>query len=156
METPELGVTPKDPLLDHSLDATSLRQELNIAEKRHAKVAHLLSVQVFHKNTLNPPGTWSYTETPLAAITKLGGLAHPRDFSLKVYKRRVFHLLSNVDNETAMIEVDRLAMSVSDEREDMKQVIQRMAKEVHWHHAVLEYEASSRKKLPACIGPIGN
>ncbi|KAF2449347.1 hypothetical protein P171DRAFT_506920 [Karstenula rhodostoma CBS 690.94] len=154
-QTQQLCGSCKDPLLQHSLDATNLRQELYAAEKLDAKLAHLLSVQVFYRSTFSPPGTWSYTEAPLVAVAKLGRLAPPHDFSLDVFKRHAFHVLNKFDNETPKKRVENLAMGIPDEREDMKQVIHCMAKEIHWHQAVLEYEASSRQKLPSCIAPIG-
>lgn len=154
-QTQELRESTKDPIVQHSLDATNLRQELYVAERLDAKLAHLLSVQVFYKSTLNPPGTWSYIEAPLIAVAKLGRLAPPHDLSLEVFKRRVFHVLNISDNEAAKKQVENLAMEIPDDREDLKQVIHCMAKEIHWHNAVLEYEASSRQKLPSCIGPIG-
>ncbi|KAJ4359675.1 uncharacterized protein N0V89_000231 [Didymosphaeria variabile] len=154
-KTHELCESSLDPLLEHSLEATTIRQELYLADKLNAKLAHLLSVQVFHKNTLNAPGTWCYTEVPLVAITRLGRLAPPRDFSVEVQRRRIFYRLNKLDNEATKREMKKLAIAVSDESEDLKQIVQRMAKEIHWHHAVLEYEASSRQKLPLCSGPIG-
>jgi hypothetical protein len=154
-QTQELSESSEDPLLDHSLDATSLRQELYAAEKLNAKLAHLLSVQVFYKSTLSPPGTWSYIEAPLAAVAKLGRLLPPHDLGLDVFKLRVFNMLNKAGNAEAKKQVENLAMTISDEREDLKQVIQAMAKEIYWHGAVLEYKASSRQKLPLCTAPIG-
>jgi hypothetical protein len=154
-QTQELSGSSRDPLLDHSLDATNLRQELYAAEKLNAKLAHLLSVQVFYKSTLNSSGTWSYIEAPLVAVAKLGRLAPPRDLGFDVFQRRAFHMLHKVGNPVAKKLVENLAMAISDEREDLKQVIQGMAKEIHWYNAVLEYEASSRQKLPLCTAPIG-
>ena len=154
-KTGDFNSTSSDPLLDHSLDATNLRQELRIANKLGAKLTNLLSVQVFHKNSLNPAGTWSYTEAPLVMTKELGGLAPPRDHTIDVYKRRAFHTLTSVSNSDAKKEVDKLALIAYGEREDMQQVIQSMAKEVHWHNAVLEYESTSRQKIPLCSGYIG-
>ncbi|KAL1594541.1 hypothetical protein SLS60_010301 [Paraconiothyrium brasiliense] len=154
-DTHELCGSSLDPLLEYSLNATTLRQEMYLADKLGADLAHLLSVQVFHKNTLNAPGTWSYVEAPLVAITKLGRLAPPRNFRVDVHRRRIFHILKKLNNGASKMEVEKLANSMADESEDLKQVIQRMAKEIHWHHAVLEYETSSRQKLPLCNGPIG-
>lgn len=154
-ETQVLDVTSVDPILEHSLDTANLRQEIYVADMVDAKLAHLLSVQVFYKNILNPVGTWSYAETPLLAIKELGRLAQPHDLSSDVYRRRAFHLLSKIDNAAALKEVEKLSISSLDEAENIQQVIQQMAKEVHWHHAVLEYEGARRQKLPSCAGPIG-
>ena len=154
-KTEDLGITSKDPLLDHSLDVTNLRHELRIAEKLGAKLTNVLSVQVFHKNSLNAAGTWSYTEAPLVLTKELGGLARPHDRTVDVYRRRVFYTLNKVNSSSAKKEVDKLALIAYGEREDMQQVIQSMAKEVHWYHAVLEYETASRQKLPLCTGSIG-
>lgn len=151
----ELCANPEDSLLKRSLDATSMGQEIHAAQLLDAKLVHLLSVQVFYQNTLNALSTWSYTEAPVVAITKLGRVAPPQDVSVDVYRRRAFHAINKVDDEAAKKEVDNLAMTVPSEREDMQQVILSLAKEVHWHHAVHEYETLSRKKLPLCSGPIG-
>ncbi|KAL5423095.1 hypothetical protein PMIN04_004161 [Paraphaeosphaeria minitans] len=153
-QTQELCESAQDPLLQHSLDATNLRQEIYAAKKLDAKLAHLVSVQIFYKSNLNPPGTWSYTEAPLVAVAKLGRLAPPHDLGLDVFKRRAFHTLNQSDNKAARKQAENLAMDIPDDRDEMKQVIHCMAKELHWHNAVLEYEALSRQKLPSCTGPI--
>ncbi|KAL5374810.1 hypothetical protein DPSP01_011646 [Paraphaeosphaeria sporulosa] len=153
-QTQELCESPEDPLLQHSLEATNLRQEIYATKKLDAKLAHLVSVQIFYKSNLNPPGTWSYTEAPLVAVAKLGRLAPPHDLGLDVFKRRVFHNLKSLDNEAARKQAENLAMGIPDDRDDLKQVVHCMAKELHWHNTVLEYEALSRQKLPSCTGPI--
>ncbi|KAF1977530.1 hypothetical protein BU23DRAFT_500416 [Bimuria novae-zelandiae CBS 107.79] len=153
-KTEELSTTSEDPILDHCLHATKLQQELHIAGIFHAKLTHLLSFQIFHKNALNRWDAWSYTEAPLVVVKKLGRLAQPFDFSLEVYKRLFFQMLSKADHATAMEEVEKLAKAAADERSDIRQLVRRMAKEVQWHDAVLHYQATARQKLPMCIGPI--
>ncbi|KAJ4295502.1 hypothetical protein N0V90_007515 [Kalmusia sp. IMI 367209] len=144
----------KNPVLNYSLDATNLRHELYAANMSDAEYAHLLSIQVSYQNTLNPPGHWTYTQAPLAILTKLGRLAPPMDVSSELYKRRVFNMLAKVDNELAKKEVDNLVIFTSNERQEIQQVVHRMRREIYWHHEVLEYEATSRQKLPSCCGPI--
>jgi hypothetical protein len=154
-EIQELNLGSSDPILNSSLSGTPL-QDLRNAQAVGATNVHLLSVQVLHQNSLNPANCWSYTEAQLVITKNLGGLAFPINMSAELYKRQFFHRFSKLgaDADSAQLELETLAAATPDTFEELKQLIQRMVKEIRWHKTVLEYETTSRQKLPTRPGPI--
>ena len=144
-----------DTLFQDSLDATNVRQELRVAEALGATLTDILTVQVFYKNSLNPAGTWSYTEAPLVVIKRLGKLPHPHGYAQDIYKRRIFHITRTFSNLTADKELRRLATEASFKEPELQQVVADALKELDWQRAVLKYEATARQELPLCADSVG-
>lgn len=154
-ETQELDLEMIDPVLHSSLGET-LRQDLRNAQAIGATSVHLLTVQVVHQNSLQPPNCWNYTESQLVVTKDLGGLASPINLPLELYKRQFFHRFSRHDAnaDSAQPELEILAVATPDTYEELKQLAQRMSKEIRCHKAILEYEMAYRQKLPIRPGPI--
>lgn len=154
-QTSPIDSDSDDPLFQDSLNSTSLRQELHVAEMLDATLADLLTVQVFYKNSLSLTGTWSYTEAPLVVVKHLGGLPFPHDDAQDIYKRQVFHIVSKSDSTTAEKELIELSMEVPHKGPELEQVIADTLKELKWQRAALGYETAEREKRPTRTGSIG-
>jgi hypothetical protein len=135
------GVTLKstDPLSNTSLSDT-VRQDLRNAQAVGATNAHLLSVQLVHQNSLQPTNTWSYTEAQLIVHKDLGILAPPLNTAMDLYKRYFFHRFSRLSSTTdpTQMELDTLTVATPETFGELKQLVQRLAKERRAHKATFE------------------
>lgn len=71
-ETQSVKLDSDDPILNSSLDANGLRQELLNAVRMGATKVHILDVQVLHHTSLHGARSWIYTESPLILTRELG------------------------------------------------------------------------------------
>ncbi|KAH7384444.1 hypothetical protein BKA66DRAFT_441023 [Pyrenochaeta sp. MPI-SDFR-AT-0127] len=143
------------PSFSSSLDVEDLKQDLRNAVAVNTIQDHLLDLQVFHQNTLHIADCWNYTETPLLLTRDLGGLASPVNTVLEAYKREYFYTLVHLTADEAKTEAENLVNSARGSSEQAtKRVAERMAKEIHCHHAIQDCEYGCRQDLPPCFGPI--
>ena len=115
---------------------------------------HPLDVQVYHQNTLHGSDCWNYTETPFLIVRDLGGLATPFDTTAEVHKRQWFDKFVRLNTDTARVEAEALLSTLTEDQESLRELVQRILKEVDHYQQVLEYEQEHRQKLPLCPGPI--
>ncbi|KAF2036586.1 hypothetical protein EK21DRAFT_51494 [Setomelanomma holmii] len=143
-----------NPVFNSSLDVKGLRQDLQNAVTLGATKVHILDVQLYHRNTINTVDCWNYTEAPLIIIEDLGGLAHPVDVALEVYKRQYFHKFVQLTTDEARVDIDHLLAIVGVDNELARKILGRMAKEIQCQEEIRKYERELRQKLPLCPGPI--
>lgn len=152
--TKEVNLLSQNPIFNSSLDVKDLRQQLQNAATLKAIKVHLLDVQVYHQNTLHRTDCWNYTETPFLVVRKLGGLAPPFDAAVEVHKRRLFRNFVRLHTDAATKEAESILATLTDDREPLGKLIQRILKEAERYRQVLEYEQEHRQRLPLCPGPI--
>lgn len=143
-----------NPVFNSSLDVKGLRQDCQNSEAVGASKVHVLDVQLYHRDSINAPDCWNYTETPLTLIREMGDLIPPVDAIAEVYKRHYFHKFGELGIAEALAEADRCIAATGKEDEEARAVLQRMAKEIRYHEAARKYEFTHRQKLPLCPGPI--
>lgn len=154
-QTQELDLSPTDPFLNSNLDASDLRQDVQKAHAAGATKVHLLSVQVMNQNSLLPLGCWTYTEAQLLVIKELGRSEKPFGTGIKLYERKLFYDLNELDIAAAKHKLEQWVVAPPIEMEAVKKLIERMLKEVLHRQSIQEYERMCRQKLPLCPGPIG-
>jgi hypothetical protein len=143
-----------DPILNSSLDANGLRQELLNAVRMGATKVHILDVQVLHHTSLHGARSWIYTESPLILTRELGGLTPPQDTSMEFYRRQIFFSLVQGSANEAKIMAEKTLSTLPEYHEQAKKLLKRMAQEIECHIAIREYEKKHRQRLPLCPGPI--
>lgn len=152
--TKAVDLLSRNPVFNSSLDHKDLRQQLQNAVTVGAVKVHLLDVQVYHQNTLHGSDCWNYTETPFLIVRDLGGLAAPFDTIVEVHKRQLFDKFVRLDTDTARVEAEALLLTLTEDQESLRELVQHILKEVDRYQQVLEYEQEHRQKLPLCPGPI--
>ncbi|CAN9128971.1 unnamed protein product [Alternaria sp. RS040] len=153
-ETQSVKLDSDDPILNSSLDANGLRQELLNAVRVGATKVHILDVQVLHHTSLHGARSWIYTESPLILTRELGGLTPPQDTSMEFYRRHIFFSLVQGSANEAKIMAEKTLGNLPEYHEQAKKLLKRMAQEVECHIAIREYEKKHRQRLPLCPGPI--
>ncbi|KAF2642749.1 hypothetical protein P280DRAFT_516516 [Massarina eburnea CBS 473.64] len=149
-ETKEIDLDSSDPVLNSSLDATYTRQNLRNVKTAGGSMVHLMSIQLTHQNSLHAHETWIYTESHLLLLKDLGRMLPPPDRFIRFHKRHLHYKLSRLDPHDAHEEVE----SLSSDRTDFKDLVERMTTEIRHQEAVLRYEERDRQRLPMCPGPI--
>lgn len=143
---------------DAGLDAGSylddLKQDLRNCKTLGASKVHVLTVQVTYHNTLHPKGCWNYFESHLLLVKDLGRLSVPNDMAPELYQRLLFSNLCQLGAREAKKELEKLAMSSLYNKLVVRKILEPMAREIYHRMVVLEYEMSSRQKIPSCPGPI--
>ncbi|CAN9086940.1 unnamed protein product [Alternaria alternata] len=153
-ETQSVKLDSDDPILNSSLDANGLRQELLNAVRMGATKIHILDVQVLHHTSLHDARSWIYTESPLILTRELGGLTPPQDTSMEFYRRQIFFSLVQGSANEAKIMAEKTLSTLPEYHEQAKKLLKRMAQEIECHIAIREYEKKHRQRLPLCPGPI--
>lgn len=153
-ETQSVKLNSENPILNSSLDANGLRQELlNVVHVGATKV-HLLDVQVLHRNSLHDVRSWMYTEAPLILTRELGGLAPLQVTSIEFYKRQLFYDLAQGPVDMAKVVAENTRSALPQYHEQAKMLLDCMSQEIECHLAIREYEKKQRQRLPLCPGPI--
>lgn len=152
--TKAVDLSSRNPVFNSCLDVKDLRQQLQNTVAVGAVKVHLLDVQVFHQDTLHGADCWIYTETPFLVVRNLGGLAPPFNTAVEVHKRRLFHSFVQLDAHSARSEAQALLSSLEHDKEALRNIIQRILREIDHYQQVLEYQQEHRQKLPLCPGPI--
>jgi hypothetical protein len=134
-----VNLASTDPLFNTSLSDT-VRQDLRNAQAVGATNAHLLSVQLVYQSSFQPANCWNYTEAQLVVTKDLGNLAPPPNTAMDLYKRHFFHRFSRLPltADAIQMELDTLAVATPETFEELKQLVQRLAKERVAHEATLE------------------
>ncbi|RAR00933.1 hypothetical protein DDE82_006923 [Stemphylium lycopersici] len=153
-EAQSIKLDSENPILNSSIDANGLRQDLLNSVHLGATKLHLFDVQVLHRNSIHEAQAWNYTESPLILTSELGGLALPQDALLEVYRRQYFYSLTQIGTNEAKLVAEDLLHALPEDSEQAKKLIERMVKEIECHLTIREYERKYRQKLPLCPGPI--
>lgn len=143
-----------NPVFNSSLDVKGLRQECQNAIAVGATKAHILDVQLYHRNSIHTMDCWNYTEAPLTLICEMGGLAPPVDTALEVYKREFFHRFTQLTTDQARTEADSSLVATRIQEDMAKMVLERLSKEIRCHEGTRKYEREHRQKLPLYPAPI--
>lgn len=153
-QTQGVDLESVNPVFNSTLDVKGLRQDLQNAAALGAIKVHLLDVQLYHRNSINPVDCWNYTEAPLITIRELGALARPLDNALELYKRHYFHRFIQLTTEEAQIEAENLLVAPSLGNQAARSVIEHIYRESKCRAKIRKYEQDFRQKLPLCPGPV--
>ncbi|KAH8730817.1 hypothetical protein GQ44DRAFT_420547 [Phaeosphaeriaceae sp. PMI808] len=153
-KTQTVNLDSVNPILNSSLNAKGLRQELQNAVALGATKVHIFDVQLYHRNELHAADCWNYTEAPFAIIREQGRLAPPVDTAIEFYKRQYFHQFAHLTTDEAKVEVKSLLATLDVDQDVVRKVVERMAWEIQRQEAIRKYEQDYRQKLPLCPGPI--
>jgi hypothetical protein len=153
-KTQAVDLDSVNPIFKSSLEATGLRRELQNDLVVGAIKAHLLDVQLYYQNSINPIDCWNYTEAPFIIIREMGRYRLETNDILDFYKRQYYHKFSQLTPKEAMSQLNPLFAARYTKDEKSRLFIERNYRELYWQAETHGYERSSRQKLPLCPGPI--
>ncbi|KAF1956959.1 hypothetical protein CC80DRAFT_51776 [Byssothecium circinans] len=152
--TEEVLLDSKDPILNSSLNATFMRQNLRSIKAAGGSMAHLLAVQLLHQSVLSSYETWSFTESQLLVFKDQGRMTTPSNTSVDYFKRRLFYEFSKMGNKKAKEEIEKIAVSEVN-HPDVKKLIRNISTEIARQELIIDYEINVRKNMAPLLGPVG-
>lgn len=153
-EAQAVDLDSRNPIFNSSLHVKGLRQELQNAAALGAVKAHILDVQLYHRNSIHDLDSWNYTETPLFVIRELGGLAIPISGTMETYKRLYFHDFVGLTTEDGLNAADRMLAALTADQHMERILVEQIYHELKSQSQTRRYEQDYRQKLPLCPGPI--